>query len=103
MYEHEYDWKGNRGLIVWLRDLAPTFGIKVGGKTVRELMDEIQCVSLSSKVRSVAKTSTNPSSTVNISTPASVTASSAVSPHMLPIESSLGHSMTPFPPKGTKG
>jgi hypothetical protein len=42
MYESEPDWQGNKGLTYWLRDIAKTLGIKVGGKRVRELMDEIQ-------------------------------------------------------------
>jgi hypothetical protein len=35
----------------WLHNIAPTFGIKVGGKTVFELMDEIQCAAQSRTVR----------------------------------------------------
>jgi hypothetical protein len=42
MYEIEGSWGGNRGLLYWLRDIAKPLGIKVGGKRVRELMDEIQ-------------------------------------------------------------
>jgi hypothetical protein len=42
MYEHEPSWGGNQGLIRWLREIAKPLEIKVGGKRVRELMDEIQ-------------------------------------------------------------
>jgi hypothetical protein len=36
----------------WLREIAKSLGIKVGGKSVFELMEEIQCA-LSVKSRSV--------------------------------------------------
>jgi 3-deoxy-D-arabino-heptulosonate 7-phosphate (DAHP) synthase class II len=42
VYESEYSYKGNQGLINWLREIAKPIGLKVGGKTARELMDEIQ-------------------------------------------------------------
>jgi hypothetical protein len=42
MFEWEQDWGGNKGLMRWLREIAKPLDIKVGGKRVRELMDEIQ-------------------------------------------------------------
>lgn len=58
----------------WLRDIAKPLGIKVGGKTVFELMEEIQCAVWSLKLHSPA---TAPE-TNNISTNAFATVSSEV-------------------------
>jgi hypothetical protein len=92
----------------------PFYMVKVDGRRVdsflyrknanakaSRLREEL-CAASSSSLRSAAKTSTKPSSTASMPTPASEIASSVASPHMPPTESSLGHSMTPFPPKGTK-
>jgi hypothetical protein len=97
MHEYEHQFKGNYGLLIWLRDLAPTFGIQVGGKTIRELMDEIQCASLSLKAHSAEKTLKNGAVIDTISPAASETVSTEVKVRTPPTVSYLGRSMTQFP------
>lgn len=41
MHEWEWEWQGNRGLMIWLREIAKYLGIRCGGKRIGELMDEI--------------------------------------------------------------
>jgi hypothetical protein len=84
--------------MIWLRDLAPTFGIQVGGKTARELMDEIQCASSSLKARSAEKT-LNQALLFReyLDAAASETVSTEVKVRTPPTVSYLGRSMTQFP------